>query len=207
VSAEVAGGTSPSRAVTIDQLRSFPLFDGLSTEQLGELRDNAEVLPFGRDEVLFQEARPANHWWVLLDGSLDLVRHVGNEDAVLGTMNSPGQWAGGFRAWDPHGVYMATGRGTGVGHVLRLPAERLGDLANSWFPFGVHLIRGLTQTVRNIETMARQRESLVALGTLAAGLAHEINNPASAATRAVDALEETATSLTSALVRLAGGPI
>ena len=52
----------------------------------------------------------------------------------------------------------------------------------------MHLITGLVQTVRNIESTARQRESLVALGTLAAGLAHEINNPASAATRAVDAL-------------------
>jgi signal transduction histidine kinase len=61
--------------------------------------------------------------------------------------------------------------------------------------------------VRNIENMARQREALVALGTLAAGLAHEINNPASAATRAVDALEETCEVLLSTLGRLAEGSI
>ena len=60
-----------------------------------------------------------------------------------------------------------------------MPAERLRDLANAWFPFGVHFIGGLVHTVRNIESMARQREALVALGTLAAGLAHEINNPLS----------------------------
>ena len=74
------------------------------------------------------------------------------------------------------------------GRVLRVPADDLRALADDWFPFGVHFIHGLVDTVRRIESTARQREALVALGTLAAGLAHEINNPASAATRAVDAL-------------------
>ena len=76
-------------------------------------------------------------------------------------------------------------------------------MAQSWFPFGVHLIKGLVQTVRNIESTARQREALVALGTLAAGLAHEINNPASASTRAVDALQGTADALLASLRHLA----
>ena len=189
--------------MSIEQLRSVTLFDGLSDDQLVELRAAGEVVRFDPGDVLFQAAHPADNWWVLLDGTLDLVRHVGHEDTVLGAMSTPGQWAGGFQAWDPHGVYMATGRGTAAGHVLRVPADRLADLATTWFPFGVHLIRGLTQTVRNIESMARQREALVALGTLAAGLAHEINNPASAATRAVDALDDTSRTLMSALGRLA----
>ena len=144
---------------------------------------------------------------MLLDGSVELLRHVGREDTVLGTMTNPGQWAGGFQAWDAHGVYMATGRGAAPGRMLRVPADGLRTLGHDWFPFGVHLITGLVSTVRNIESMARQREALVALGTLAAGLAHEINNPASAATRAVDALQDTYSSLLSSLGRLAEGAI
>ena len=85
------------------------------------------------------------------------------------------------------------------GRVLRVPAEVLRDRSNAWFPFGSHLIAGLYHTARSIESTARQRESLVTLGTLAAGLAHEINNPASAATRAVDGLDAACQSLLSAL--------
>jgi hypothetical protein len=77
---------------------------------------------------------------------------------------------------------------------------------NAWFPLGRHLIEGLYRTARSIESTARQRESLVTLGTLAAGLAHEINNPA-AATRAVDALEAACQSLLSSSGRLAHGDI
>jgi signal transduction histidine kinase len=78
----------------------------------------------------------------------------------------------------------------------------LRERANSWFPFGGHLIRGLYHTARSVESTARQRESLVTLGTLAAGLAHEINNPASAAARAVDELETACAALVSSLGRL-----
>lgn len=194
---------TPPQPLTVERLQALPLFEGLSHEQLTALIDVGEVVQFRRDQVLFREAQPADEWWVLLDGATELFRHVGGEDTVLGGMSTPGQWAGGFRAWDPFGVYLGSCRGVEPGSFLRVPADRLRELATSWIPFGVHLIKGLTQTVRNIESVARQRESLVALGTLAAGLAHEINNPASAATRAVDALEEASASLMTTLGRLA----
>jgi signal transduction histidine kinase len=193
--------------MNVEDLRAIALFDGLSNDQLVELTAIGEELRFSPGEELFREAQPAEYWWVLLEGTIRLVRRVGHEETVLGVMDTPGQWAGGFQAWDAHGVYLATGRGAARGRVLRVPAELLRDRAISWFPFGVHLIRGLFNTVRNIENVARQREALVALGTLAAGLAHEINNPASAATRAVDALEETCEVLLSTLGRLAEGSI
>ena len=147
--------------------------------------------------------RARDFWWVLVDGAVDLVRHIGREDTVVGKMDVPGRWAGGFRAWDEHGVYLATGRGAADGRVLRVPAEVLRDRFNAWFPFGRHLIQGLYHTARSIESTARQRESLATLGRLAAGLAHEINNPAAAAARAVDALEAACQTLLSSLGRLA----
>jgi signal transduction histidine kinase len=190
-----------------DDLRAIDLFDGLTDRQLAELAEAGTEVRIEPGVDLFHEGDHADFWWVLVDGAIALVRHVGREDIVVGKMDVPGRWAGGFRAWDEHGVYLATGRGVADGRVLRVPAEVLRELSNAWFPFGGHLIEGLYGTARTIESTARQRESLVALGTLAAGLAHEINNPAAAAARAADALDGACRTLLSSLGRLAQGEI
>lgn len=186
-----------------EDLRAIGLFDGLTDEQLAELAEGGTEVHIEPGVELFHEGEQADFWWVLVDGAADLLRHVGREDTLVGRMDVPGRWAGGFRAWDEHGVYLATARGTAAGRVLRVPAEVLRANVHAWFPLGQHLIQGLYRTARTIEATARQRESLVSLGTLAAGFAHEVNNPAAAAARAVDALDEACQTLLASLGGLA----
>ena len=191
--------------IRLDEVREFPLFQGLSDAQVQALLDGGEEVPVVPGETLFREGDVAAYWWVLVDGTVELVRHSGRDETVVGRIDVPGRWAGGFAAWDQHGVYLATGRGGTPGRMLRVPAEVLRSQMEEWFPLAVHLISGLYSTARSIESTARQRDALVSLGTLAAGLAHELNNPAAAAARAVDALDETCSTLLSSLGGLAEG--
>jgi signal transduction histidine kinase len=191
----------------LDHLRAIELFSRTDDDQLRTLLERGTAIRFEPGDVVFRENDPAEFWWVLLDGAIELVRHVGREETRLGAMDVPGRWAGGFRAWDEHGAYLATGRATTAGRILRVPAAALLALWSDRFPLGLSLIEGVSRSARNYEAMARQREALVALGTLAAGLAHELNNPAAAATRAVDALGDAFDGMLASLRRLAAAPV
>ena len=188
----------------VDELRAVTILDGFTDAQVAELAAAGQEESYEPGARLFDEGRPADDWWVLLSGRIDLVRRIGHEEAIMATMEVAGQWAGGFRAWDEHGIYMGSARVMEQSRVFRLSAAELGRIGQDWFPFAVHLLRGLIGTARRIEGNARQREALVALGTLAAGLAHEINNPASAAVRSVGALQQSSDDVFASLQRLAG---
>ncbi len=156
--------------------------------------------------MLFHEGRPADQLWILLEGNIELSRRIANQTIVVATMSTPGQWAGGLTAWGDAGEaagYRATGTALSDGRCFGVPSPDLARLVGTWSPFSKHVIGGVFQTVRSIDATARQRESLVALGTLAAGLAHEINNPAAAILRSVEALQAACGYMLASLVNLA----
>src|SRR5262245_22928601 len=129
--------------VELEELRRLLLFEALSDEQRAALLEAGGEITFTDGEGLFHEGEPADCWWILLDGILQGVRRANRESpVVIMTMENPGQWAGGFQAWNAGGNYMATARGLGSGRMFRVPASELGRLAREWFPFGVHLIEG-----------------------------------------------------------------
>ena len=195
--------------MSVDALRQAFLTRDLTDDQLQQLWTAGEELIVDTGTEMFVEGRPADYLWILLEGSVQLTRQSGGDTVVVATMTTPGQWAGGLRAWGDASVagYRATGTSGEATTMFRLPSPELARLIDEWFPFGKHLITGIYQTVRSIEATVRQREALVALGTMAAGLAHEINNPASASLRAVEALNTTCGEMLGNLSALAVMPI
>ena len=95
---------------------------------------------------------------------------------------------------------------TGV-TLYQLPADDFGRIMRDWFPMAMHLLEGLLFGMQNSQRILGERERLLALGSLSAGLTHELNNPAAAAVRATAALRERVAGMRHKLAMLAGGSI
>jgi signal transduction histidine kinase len=176
---------------SIDELRTLFLFEKLSDEQLAWLcrEGYIESMPPG---VVYTEGDPATHFYVLLDGEVVLSRRVGGDDVEVSRTANRGAYGGAFTAYIEQGpqVYNNSMRATGPGRFFVLTAEAFAQLMRDWFPMPVHLLEGLFFGTKNAQLAVGQRERLLALGSLSAGLTHELNNPAAAAVRATAALRE-----------------
>jgi signal transduction histidine kinase len=175
-----------------DELRTLFLFEKLSEDQLKWLCGHGRVELFEPGQ-LYAEGDPATCFYVLLDGTVVMSRRVGADDVETGRTSQRGVYGGAFNAYlgdrTPQ-VYMQSLRVTEPSRFFVLDADDFAQLMHEWFPMAVHLLEGLFFGVQASQRVIGQRERLLALGSLSAGLTHELNNPAAAAVRATAALRE-----------------
>ena len=173
-------------------LRELFLFERLDEEQLGWLAGHGWVEDVPAEAVVLAEGDPAERLAVLLSGTVRLCRRVGLDQIEMVRTDQVGVYAGATRAYVPEGEqkYTATFQAVTGCRMWFLASEDFAFFMNRWFPMAVHLLEGLFLGMRDIQATVGQRQQLLALGALSAGLTHELNNPAAAAMRATDALRE-----------------
>ncbi|HEY7432786.1 MAG TPA: ATP-binding protein [Streptosporangiaceae bacterium] len=191
-----------------EELRTLFLFEKLSSQQLAELCAEGRV-EYVESGVVFNEGDPAKKFYVLMTGAVVLSRRVGSDDVEVIRTDRRGVYAGAFRAFVADAkvqeTYSGTLRVAKPSRFFVLSATGLTRFMREWFPMALHLLEGLFYGVQNVQRMVDQRERLLALGSLSAGLTHELNNPAAAAVRATASLRERVAGMRHKLGAIAGG--
>ncbi|GCE39683.1 sensor histidine kinase [Rhodococcus wratislaviensis] len=189
------------------ELRTLFLFEKLTDHQLEQLCEKGHVELIEPGPV-FAEGEVATCFYVLIEGELVLSKLSGGEDIEFNRTSQRGVYSGAWQSYlgdrAPQ-TYTASMRVTAPSRFFVLDADRFGQLMREWFPMAVHLLEGLFFGNQNAKQVVDQRERLLALGSLSAGLTHELNNPAAAAVRATASLRDRVSHMRQKLGVIASG--
>jgi signal transduction histidine kinase len=172
----------------IEALRQVPLFANAPDQQLQWLATQGTEIWLSAGEVLITEGEPALYWYVLLEGELRITKKTAGQEAFLNTYQ-PGTFFGEvpILLGTP---YVASARARRASYLLRLEKDSFWQLMTTCSALLQAILQKMAERVQDLQSFSQQHEKLIALGTLAAGLAHELNNPAAAVSRDASQLDE-----------------
>jgi signal transduction histidine kinase len=173
---------------TLQQLRSTPLFSGLTDAQSGCIPPG-EVIEAPAGTVLATEGERTGFFYVLLAGEVRVTRTYDRQEILMG-VGKPGHYMGEIPLLLDT-PWQGTARVSKPAKFFRLTEEGFWLMLGACQAAAREIFRTAASRMRNLEGYSQQREKLASLGTMAAGLAHELNNPAAAARRAAAHLQET----------------
>ncbi|MEP6950316.1 MAG: ATP-binding protein [Ginsengibacter sp.] len=169
------------QAVTTEWLQSIESLKSVPPEELQWWIDNSRHYELGEGEFLFKSGVPLTGTHIILKGRI----------RIFSIQNKGVRNIGFFEAKDITG-YLPFSRGISFGvdgevvepaQVMTFPVERIRELIDRHFELTQALVHIMTSRVRDFTALQQQNEKMMALGKLSAGLAHELNNPASAIVR------------------------
>jgi CRP-like cAMP-binding protein len=168
------------------ELLRVPAFAGLPDDQLDWFLSHSQELHLAAGEIYVHTGDPPDWMFVLLEGQYQWRGEFGGETVVI-----PGK-AGEVTGALPYSRMKTTpvnGRALTEGRALKFPASLFPEMVQRMPELTSRLVGYMSDRIREVTRMEEQRSRLVSLGKLSAGLAHELNNPASAAKRAASQLQ------------------
>jgi len=169
-----------------DALRPLPLFEGLSEQQIQWFANHAETIRLPAGAVVTQEGDSPDWLYVLLEGSIRVQKESAGSDSPT-FVGHPGD-VGGALPYSRMTHMGATIRAITSIWGARLHKDQFPEMLQEIPPLLPKLVAVMADRIREVSRMDLQHAKLMALGKFSAGLAHELNNPASAAKRASEGL-------------------
>lgn len=173
-----------------ESIRHIPAFEGVEQSSLEPLLAAGKLTTCHTGDYCFQIGQAATFVAFLLEGSMQITQPIAGEEQVLVTYNAPNMF-GEIPILLGEANYFANARAVTTCCIFLLPVEAFWQLLTTHPQSAVKIMRGSAQRTQRLQTLNAQRDRMTSVSTLAAGLAHELNNPASAARRAADQLSET----------------
>ncbi len=170
----------------LDILHQVPLFSSLSAKQIQWIKEHVCEKRLIPGDLLFFEGEPAVHFYVLLSGTLQISRLIGGLEMVLVT-HQDGSFTGEVPLLTGT-PYVATARALDACHLLMMNLNDFRMMLVICSPVMNTILATMASRMQVTESKLKERDKFIALEKLAAGLAHELNNPASAAHNAAEHL-------------------
>jgi signal transduction histidine kinase len=167
------------------ELLRSPTFAELPADQLAWFLAQSREIHVKAGDAYARQGDPADAMFVLLEGEFQWRGEMGGETFIF--PNKPGDVTG-VLPFSRMKEFVVTGRAVTDGRILRFPASQLPELVQKMPELTKRLVGLMSDRIREATRIEQQRDRLAALGKLSAGIAHELNNPASAAKRAASQL-------------------
>src|SRR6266478_7096222 len=188
----------------VEALRRVGVFADLPEDQLQWFAENVRDERFATGDILFRKGDPPDWMAVFLEGEMHAYRDDNAHDGYvyISRAGDPASEVTGVLPFSRMTGFTVTGRTVTPSRVMRFPVRLFPELVQRMPILAKRLVGIMSDRVREMTTADQQQDKLMALGKLSAGLAHELNNPAAAATRAANDLIVALAELRAADLRL-----